>query len=148
MKHRVLAAVAVGALSTALVLTGCGSSDSTASTAAETTATVDTMATATTATTATTSGKVLKVACVGAEEACSVKIGIGGGRSNQAVQVELTGTNMGEPTVTASDAADKGAYEISDATFTTGGSIYAFTLNAVESLPDGAYITLDFAQKK
>ena len=39
-------------------------------------------------------------------------------------------------------------FRSSDATFTTGGSIYSFTLNAVESLPDGAYITLDFAQKK
>ena len=150
--RRLLAIAAAGAAATTLVLTGCGgSSDSAASTAdtAAATATTDTMAsTASTDTTATTAGTAKQVNCVGAEEACSVKIPIGGGVSNQAYEVALTGTNLGEPTVTPSAADEKGAYDLSDAMFTTGGSVYSFTLNSVESLPQGAYITLDFATKK
>jgi hypothetical protein len=145
--RRLLVFAATGVAATTLVFAGCGSSsDTTASTAAataDTTASVDT-----TATTATTGGTVKQVDCMGAEEACSVKIPIGGGVSNQAYEVALTGTNLGEPTVTPSQADEEGAYEISDATFTTGGSVYSFTLNSVESLPEGAYITLDFATKK
>jgi hypothetical protein len=154
--RRLLAIAAAGAAATTLVFTGCGgSSDSAASTAdtaaastaaAATTATTDTMAT--TDTTSTTAGAAKQVDCVGADEACSVKIPIGGGVSNQAYEVMLTGTNLGEPTVTPSAADEKGAYDISDAKFTTGGSVYSFTLNSVESLPEGAYITLDFATKK
>jgi hypothetical protein len=140
--RRLLVFAATGVAATALVFAGCGSSaDTAASTAAETAA-------ATADTTATTAGTVKKVDCMGAEEACSVKIPIGGGVSNQAYEVALTGTNLGEPTVTPSEADEEGAYEISDATFTTGGSVYSFTLNSVESLPESAYITLDFATKK
>ncbi len=142
--RRLLGMAAAGAAATTLGLTGCGGSyDSTASTAADTTATA--VATATTDTTATTSGM---VNCVGAEEACSAKIGLGGGRSDVVINVELTGTNMGAPTITPSSADLKGAYEIRDATFTTGGSVYSFTLNAVESIPDSGYVTLDFATKQ
>lgn len=155
--RRLLGLAAAGAAATTLILTGCGGSsdtaastaDTAAATAAATTATTDTTATtATTDTTATTAGAAKQVDCVGAEEACEVKIPIGGGASNQAYEVMLTGTNLGEPTVTASEADEEGAYSISDAKFTTGGSVYSFTLNAVESLPQGAYITLDFATKK
>ncbi len=85
--------------------------------------------------------------CVGAEEACSVKVPIGGGASNERIAVELTGTNMGEPTIDV-DPEYEGAYEIGDAEFTTGGSIYAFTLNAVESIPEGVELEMTFAQKQ
>jgi len=137
--RRLLIVAATGVAATTLVFAGCGgSSDTAASTAASTAA----------ATTATTAGTAKQVDCVGADEACSVKIPIGGGASNQAYEVALTGTNLGEPTVTPSAADEKGSYEISNAMFTTGGSVYSFTLNAVESLPEGAYITLDFATKK
>lgn len=141
-RRRLLGIAAAGAAATTLVLAGCGgSSDSTASPAADTTATA--VATATTATTAS-----VMVDCVGAEEFCSLKIGLGGGRSNAVINVALTGTNMGAPTITPSSADLKGAYEISDAKFTTGGSVYSFTLNAVESIPDGEYVTLEFATKQ
>jgi len=137
--RRLLIVAATGVAATTLVFAGCGgSSDTAASTAASTAA----------ATTATTAGTAKQVDCVGADEACSVKIPIGGGASNQAYEVALTGTNLGEPTVTPSAPDEKGSYEISNAMFTTGGSVYSFTLNAVESLPEGAYITLDFATKK
>ena len=141
--RRFLIFAATGVAATTLVFAGCGGSSDTAASTATSTA-----ASTAADTTATTAGTVKKVDCMGAEEACSVKIPIGGGASNQAYEVALTGTNLGEPTLTPSEADEEGAYEISDATFTTGGSVYSFTLNAVESLPEGAYITLDFATKK
>jgi len=146
--RRLLIVAATGVAAATLVFAGCGGSSDTAAstaaaTAADTTSSVDTAGT-----TATTAGTAKQVDCMGAEEACSVKIPIGGGASNQAYEVALTGTNLGEPTVTPSAADEKGSYEISNAMFTTGGSVYSFTLNAVESLPEGAYITLDFATKK
>ena len=141
-RTRTLTAIAALGAAGTLVLAGCGSSSDTAATTA-----ADTAA-ATTSTSGTSTSASKPIPCVGAEEACSVKIPIGGGASNQAYEVALTGTNLGEPTVTPSEADEEGAYEISDATFTTGGSVYSFTLNAVESLPESAYITLDFATKK
>lgn len=139
IRNRMLTLAAVGLGAGALALAGCGSSSDTASTAADTAA----ASTSTTATTAATS-----IPCVGAEEACSATVPIGGGASNKAIQIELTGTNMGEPKVTVADPQYEGAYSISDGTFTTGGSIYSFTLNAVESIPAGVNIEMAFAQKQ
>ena len=138
MIHRRIASLAIlGIAGAALTLSACGSSDSTATTATATTATAGTSTTAVTTT----------LMCVGAEEACSVKVPIGGGASNERIAVELTGTNMGEPTIDV-DPEYEGAYEIGDAEFTTGGSIYAFTLNAVESIPEGVELEMTFAQKQ
>jgi hypothetical protein len=136
--HRRIASLAIlGIAGAALTLSACGSSDSTATTATAATATAGTSTTAVTTT----------LMCVGAEEACSVKVPIGGGASNERIAVELTGTNMGEPTIDV-DPEYEGAYEIGDAEFTTGGSIYAFTLNAVESIPEGVELEMTFAQKQ
>ncbi|MBJ7365603.1 MAG: hypothetical protein JHC53_03245 [Thermoleophilia bacterium] len=149
--RRLLILAAAGAAATTLVFAGCGGSSDPATSTADTAAAASTAAadtTATTDTTSTTSGTVKQVDCVGAEEACSLKIPIGGGVSNQAYEVALTGTNLGEPTITPDTATDEGAYDLSGAKFTTGGSIYSFTLDSVQSLPEGAYITLDFATKK
>ncbi len=138
MIHRRIASLAIlGIAGAALTLSACGSSDSTATTATAATATAGTSTTAVTTT----------LMCVGAEEACSVKVPIGGGASNERIAVELTGTNMGEPTIDV-DPEYEGAYEIGDAEFTTGGSIYAFTLNAVESIPEGVELEMTFAQKQ
>lgn len=138
MIHRRIASLAIlGIAGAALTLSACGSSDSTATTATAATATAGTSTTAVTTT----------LMCVGAEEACSVKVPIGGGASNERIAVELTGTDMGEPTIDV-DPEYEGAYEIGDAEFTTGGSIYAFTLNAVESIPEGVELEMTFAQKQ
>lgn len=140
-RNRIVTLAATGLIGGALVLAGCGSSSDTASTAADTAATT----TATTDTTATTASA--PIPCVGAEEACSAKVPLGGGASARTVQIELTGTNMGEPKTTV-EPEYEGAYDISDAKFTTGGSIYEFTLDAVESIPEGVNLEMTFAQKK
>lgn len=139
-RNRIATLAATGLIGGALVLAGCGSSSDTASTAADTAAAT----TATTDTTATTASA--PIPCIGAEEACTAKVPLGGGASARTVQIELTGTNMGEPKTTV-EAEYEGAYDISDAKFTTGGSIYEFTLDAVESIPEGVNLEMTFAQK-
>ena len=137
-RKRIVTLAATGLIGGALVLAGCGSSSDTASTAASDTA-------ATTDTTATTASK--PIPCIGAEEACTAKVPLGGGASARTVQIELTGTNMGEPRTTV-EKQYEGAYDITDTKFTTGGSIYEFTLDAVESIPEGVNLEMTFAQKK
>lgn len=142
-RNRIVTLAATGLIGGALVLAGCGSSSDTASTASDTAAA--STAAATTDTTATTASA--PIPCIGAEEACTAKVPLGGGASARTVQIELTGTNMGEPKTTV-EAEYEGAYDISDAKFTTGGSIYEFTLDAVESIPEGVNLEMTFAQKK
>ena len=132
-RNRIVTLAATGLIGGALVLAGCGSSSDTASTAADTAA-------------ATTTASA-PIPCIGAEEACTAKVPLGGGASARTVQIELTGTNMGEPKTTV-EPEYEGAYDISDAKFTTGGSIYEFTLDAVESIPEGVNLEMTFAQKK
>ena len=140
-RNRIATLAATGLIGGALVLAGCGSSSDTASTAADTAATT----TATTDTTATTASA--PIPCIGAEEACTAKVPLGGGAAARTVQIELTGTNMGEPKTTV-ESQYEGAYDITDAKFTTGGSIYEFTLDAVESIPEGVNLEMTFAQKQ
>lgn len=136
IRRRIASIAVLGAAGAALTLAGCGSSDTATTAAPAETATASTSTTAVATT----------IPCVGAEEACSAKVPLGGGASNERIAIELTGTNMGEPTIEV-DPEYEGAYEIEDAEFTTGGSIYAFTLNAVESIPEGVDLEMAFAQK-
>lgn len=39
----------------------------------------------------------------------------------------------------------KGAYSLSKGSFSLGGSLYTVTLNAVQSIPRGATLTLKFS---
>ena len=136
IRRRIASIAVLGAAGAALTLAGCGSSGTTTTAAPAETATASTSTTAVAKT----------IPCVGAAEACSVKVPLGGGAANERIAIELTGTNMGEPTIEV-DPEDQGAYDIRDAEFTTGGSIYAFTLDAVESIPEGVNLEMTFAQK-
>jgi hypothetical protein len=146
--RRLLGAVATGAIASALVFAGCGGSDDPAVTSAA--GAVESVASdvKSTATGAVADATTLTATCVGSDEACSVKIPLTGGASNRPVRVELTGTDFGDPTVTPSSPDLEGAFEIEDGEFTTGGSLYEFSLSAVESIGDNGYITLDFASKQ
>ncbi len=139
IRRRIASIAVLGAAGAALTLAGCGSSDTTTTAAPAETAETATASTSTTAVAKT-------IPCVGAEEACSVKVPLGGGAANERIAIELTGTNMGEPTIEV-DPEYEGAYDISDAEFTTGGSVYAFTLDAVESIPEGVNLEMTFTQK-
>ncbi len=129
----ILTALAAGAAAATLALAGCGSSDDAATTAASTTATTSTSAAA-------------PIECVGSEQTCTAKVPLGGGAAARTVQIALTGTNMGEPTTTVAPEYE-GAYNITNTAFTTGGSVYEFMLDAVESIPDGVDLEMTFTQK-
>ncbi len=146
--RRLLGAVATGAIASALVFAGCGGSDDPAVTSAAGAVESVVSDAKTTATGAVADATTLTATCVGSDEACSVKIPLAGGASNRPVRVELTGTDFGDPTVTPSSPDLEGAFDIEDAEFTTGGSIYEFSLSAVGSIGDNGYITLDFASKQ
>jgi hypothetical protein len=146
--RRLLGAVATGAIASALVFTGCGGSDDPAVTSAAGAVESVVSDAKTTATGAVADATTLTATCVGSDEACSVKIPLAGGASNRPVRVELTGTDFGDPTVTPSSPDLEGAFDIEDGEFTTGGSIYEFSLSAVGSIGDDGYITLDFASKQ
>lgn len=146
--RRLLGAVATGAIASALVFAGCGGSDDPAVTSAAGAVESVVSDAKTTATGAVADATTLTATCVGSDEACSVKIPLAGGASNRPVRVELTGTDFGDPTVTPSSPDLEGAFDIEDGEFTTGGSIYEFSLSAVGSIGDNGYITLDFASKQ
>jgi len=146
--RRLLGAVATGAIASALVFAGCGGSDDPAVTSAAGAVESVVSDAKTTATGAVADATTLTATCVGSDEACSVKIPLAGGASNRPVRVELTGTDFGDPTVTPSSPDLEGAFDIEGGEFTTGGSIYEFSLSAVGSIGDGGYITLDFASKQ
>ncbi len=133
--------LAVGVTATALALAGCGGTSD---------ATTDTTATATAATTTTpgttSTAAATMITCEGDEASCTAKVPLGGGASNRAVAIALPGTDWTDPGADV-DAEYEGSYEISGAQFTTGGSVYEFTLNAVESIPDGTDLALTFTQK-
>ncbi len=144
IRNRMISLAAVGLAGGALVLAGCGTSSDTASTAASDTATATTATASTTDTTSTTASAPIE--CVGSEETCTAKVPLGGGASARTVQIALTGTNMGEPKTTVASEYE-GAYNITNTAFTTGGSVYEFTLDAVESIPDGVDLEMTFTQK-
>jgi hypothetical protein len=146
--RRLLGAVATGAIASALVFAGCGGSDDPAVTSAAGAVESVVSDAKTTATGAVADATTLTATCVGSDEACSVKIPLAGGASNRPVRVELTGTDFGDPTVTPSSPDLEGAFDIEGGEFTTGGSIYEFSLSAVGSIGDNGYITLDFASKQ
>ncbi len=86
------------------------------------------------------------VACTGGASQCTAKVSLAGGASNKVITVKLTDTNLHLASKSA-PKADKGAYSITKAKYTMGGSMYTFTLNAVGSIPKGTMLTLIFKAK-
>jgi hypothetical protein len=95
--------------------------------------------------TASAAGRV-EVECRGSEQSCVATVSLAGGASNKKVLVELPGTNLKRVHVSVSPAWAHGAYSLSKGTYSLGGSLYTTTLNAVESLPKGAKLRIEFAQ--
>jgi hypothetical protein len=89
-------------------------------------------------------GATALVSCRGSERVCSASVSIAGGASNRLVMIELPGTSWRSPSVSVSPASSRGAYSISSARFTLGGSAYRFILNAVRGNPQNARLTLTF----
>ncbi len=85
------------------------------------------------------------VKCVGTADFCGASVSIAGGASNKVVTVNLTDTDFSRVGLRVIPSSSRGAFSISKAGFSLGGSVYKFTLNAVSSNPKGARIILLFA---
>jgi hypothetical protein len=100
---------------------------------------------AVTADVASAAAKVRSVTCRGGSSYCSATVGLAGGASNLKLKIALSDTNLKLAGVTVKPSAVRGAYELSKGSYSLGGSLYTVTLNAVQSIPKGATLTLKFA---
>jgi hypothetical protein len=86
------------------------------------------------------------VRCLGNDDVCTAHVSLRGGASNKRIKVMLPGTDLklasGARAVTPASA--RGAYRIGRGSYSVGGSVYTFTLNAVGSLRRGAWLALTF----
>ena len=91
------------------------------------------------------SGKVRSITCRGGSSSCSAIVGLAGGASNVKLKIALSDTDLKLAKVTVKPTSVRGAYELSKGSYSLGGSLYTVTLNAVQSIPKGATLTLKFA---
>jgi hypothetical protein len=90
-------------------------------------------------------GKTVSLPCRGGGKSCTAVVSLAGGASNEKLRIALSDTNFKLVGVVAKPAFIHGAYMLSDPTYSLGGSLYTATLNAVQSIPKGATLTLQFA---
>jgi hypothetical protein len=95
--------------------------------------------------TAQASAKTRSLSCRGGAAACTAVVGVGGGASNETLGIALTDTDLKLVGIVARPAFIHGAYLLSGGSYLLGGSLYTVTLNAVQSIPRGATLTLRFA---
>jgi hypothetical protein len=89
--------------------------------------------------------KTVSLKCRGGSNACNATIGLAGGASNKKLKISLTDTNLKLVGISVKPAEVKGAYSLSKGSYSLGGSLYTVTLNAVQSIPKGATLTLKFS---
>jgi hypothetical protein len=85
------------------------------------------------------------VRCRGNDSTCLATVGLAGGASNKRLTVELPGTDMKLVAHVVTPHWVSGAYSLSRGRYSLGGSVYTATLNAVQSIPRGAKLKLEFA---
>jgi hypothetical protein len=84
------------------------------------------------------------VQCRGGGNSCTARVSIAGGASNEKLVIELTDTDLALVSVKANRSSLRGAYGLSEHRFRLGGSEYVVTLNAVQSIPPGSFLTFTF----
>jgi hypothetical protein len=84
------------------------------------------------------------VACRGDDQSCRAVVGLAGGAGNERLRVALPGTSLKLISATVRPHWVQGAYSLTRGRYSLGGSRYTATLNAVESIPEGARLTLLF----
>lgn len=95
--------------------------------------------------TAHAAGKTVSLPCRGGGKSCTAVVSLAGGASNEKLRIALSDTNFKLVGVVAQPAFIHGAYMLSSPSYSLGGSLYTATLNAVQSIPKGATLTLQFA---
>ena len=91
------------------------------------------------------SAKTVPVKCRGGSSSCTATIGLAGGASNKKLMIALTDTNLKLVGASVKPSEVKGAYSLAKGGYSLGGSLYTVTLNAVQSIPKGATLTLKFS---
>jgi hypothetical protein len=97
------------------------------------------------ASSAQSSGKTVSVACHGGGNSCSAAVSLAGGASDEKLRITLSDTDLKLTGTVGKPAFVHGAYRLSHGSYSLGGSLYTVTLNAVQSIPKGATLTLKFA---
>jgi hypothetical protein len=82
--------------------------------------------------------------CRGTDQSCKATVSLAGGAGNERLRVTLPGTNLKLSSVTVRPHWANGGYSLSGGRYSEGGSLYTATLNAVQSMPDSARLTLLF----
>lgn len=84
------------------------------------------------------------VQCRGTADLCRARVSLAGGASNERVVVQLPDTDLRLVSVRPNRSHLRGAYLVSNGRFRLGGSLFTFTLNAVQSIRVGSYFVLTF----
>jgi hypothetical protein len=82
--------------------------------------------------------------CQGSDVICEATFNLAGGASDKKLTVRLPGTNLRLLATNATPGFVHGAYLLSGARFSVGGSVYTATLDAVQGIPRGARLILTF----
>ena len=82
--------------------------------------------------------------CRGTDTSCEATFTLAGGASEKTLNVRLPVAGMRRVAVNATPAHVHGAYLLTRGRFTSGGTVYTATLDAVQSIPRGARLILTF----
>jgi hypothetical protein len=82
--------------------------------------------------------------CRGSATFCEATFSLTGAASNKRLTVNLTDTNLRLVAVNVTPAYVHGAYQLFGGRFSLGGWVYTVMLDAVQSVPSNARLTLSF----
>lgn len=82
--------------------------------------------------------------CRGTDTSCEATFSLAGGATEKTLTVRLPAAGMRRIAVNATPAQVHGAYLLTGGRFSSGGTVYTATLDAVQSIPRGARLVLTF----
>jgi pimeloyl-ACP methyl ester carboxylesterase len=84
------------------------------------------------------------VRCRGGADSCRARVNLAGGASDKRLVIRLSDNDLRLVSVRPNRRFVRGAYGLGGQRLRRGGSQYVFSLNAVQSIPRGSYLTLTF----
>jgi hypothetical protein len=89
-------------------------------------------------------GRTTVVRCRGGSNACTARVSLAGGASNEPVVIQLTDDDLRLLSVRPNRPGLRGAYSITSQRLRPGGTEYALRLNAVQSIRRGSFLIFRF----
>ena len=86
------------------------------------------------------------VRCRGGAGSCRARVSLAGGASEKRVVIRLSDSDLRLVSVRPNRRSLRGAYGLFGQQLRAGGTEYTFGLNAVQSIPRGAHLTLTFSR--